>query len=54
MASKKTKKTILADISKDLRTFDFENFDVRKNKKELLDYIQLINSKLGKLLRDFK
>lgn len=54
MATKKSKKKILYTISDDLRSFDFEQFDFRKNKKDLMEYIQYINSKLGKLLRDFK
>lgn len=48
------KKETLKNIVKDLREFDFSNFDPVKDKQNLMTTIQGINSKLGKLLREFE
>lgn len=48
------KKSTLKSISKDLRTFDFTDFNPTTDKQQLLTLIQQINSKLGKLLRNLE
>jgi len=48
------KKETLKIIVEELRTFDFIDFNPVKDKPKLLKTIQSINSKLGKLLREFE
>lgn len=48
-----TRKEVLQDVAKELREFDFQSFDPRKDKNVLLDKLQYINSQLGNLLKGF-
>jgi len=48
------KKTTLKLIVSTIRDFDFSEYDPIKDKQRLLTTIQYINSKLGKLLREFE
>jgi hypothetical protein len=47
------RQTTLREISTILREFDFENFNPREDKMALMNELQLINSKLGKILGGF-
>ena len=46
-----TKQETLKTIATDLRNFDFDNFDPRKDKALLTTHLQAVNSKLGKMIR---
>ena len=46
-----TKKKLLKEIANDLREFNFSLFDPRKDKAILMKHLQVINSKLGKMIR---
>lgn len=46
-----TKQQTLKDIANDLRTFDFNSFDPRKDKIKLMNHLQMVNSKLGRMIR---
>jgi len=48
------KKETLKIIVDELRTFDFTDFNPVKDKPKLLNIIQGINAKLGKLLRELE
>ena len=45
------KKQTLKTIANDLRKFDFGNFDPRTDKTTLMNHLQIVNSKLGKMIR---
>lgn len=47
------RQTTLKQIAEDLRSFDFQNFDPRKDKALLMNKLQAINSSLGKLLKGY-
>lgn len=49
-----SRKEVLKTIAVDLRKFDFETFDPRKDKMELMTELKAINIKLGGLLRGYK
>lgn len=47
------RKKTLQEIAKMLRDFDFENYNILKDKPVLLAELNQINSKLGKILGGF-
>lgn len=47
------RKETLKSISKDLREFDFEHFDLNKDKLVLMETLKTINVKLGKILKGY-
>jgi len=47
------KKMTMQEISTILRDFDFVNYDPYKDKAVLMETLQIVNAKLGKLLRGF-
>ena len=51
---KEPKKETLKIIVEELRSFDFNDFNPATDKQKLFSTIQSINSKLGKLLREFE
>jgi hypothetical protein len=53
MTDDNPRQTVLKQISKDLKEFDFQNFDPRKDKTILMNKLQSINSQLGKLLKGY-
>ena len=52
--STNTRQQTLKNISKDLKEFDFSNFDLNKDKLVLMETLNNINVKLGKLLRGYQ
>jgi len=48
------RKETMRYVTETLRNFDFETFDPRTDKKVLMDELQIINSKLGNLIREYK
>lgn len=48
------RQTTLTEITNDLRSFDFQTFDPRKDKIKLMQLLQSINSRLGQLLQGYK
>lgn len=47
------RQTTLKEIAKELKEFDFKSFDARKDKVTLMNQLQSINARLGKLLKGY-
>jgi len=43
----------LKQVAEELASFDYKNFDPRKDKQILMDHLLYINAQLGKLLKGY-
>lgn len=53
MPEQNTRQETLKEISTELKQFDFQSFDPRKDKQALIEFLKSINSKLGSILKGY-